>query len=187
MVLARAGHEVVDAVVVHVAHGHAQGSLEAGEGRDRGDELVAVAVIDLHFCRMTLRSGNGHRISRNGRYDIHQHHQPVVLMVEAMAMHHEQAGEIVELHAQAKRALLDDGSPPDQGSAQARWRCRRPTFRARSRDPWSDRDNAMTWKSLTWMWIGCSSLLLLRNFHSSTEPSRGWSRGTLGNSMPSNT
>jgi hypothetical protein len=27
------------------------------------------------------------------------HHQPVVLVVEAMAVYHEQAGEIVELHA----------------------------------------------------------------------------------------
>src|SRR6202049_2504912 len=45
---------------------------------------------------------------------------------------------------------------------------------------------SVTWKSLTWTWIGCSSLLLLTNLHSSTELSRGWISGTLGNAPPSN-
>src|SRR5215467_9355240 len=45
---------------------------------------------------------------------------------------------------------------------------------------------SMTWKSLTWMWMGCSSLLWLTNLHSSTELSCGWISGTLGNAPPSN-
>ena len=44
----------------------------------------------------------------------------------------------------------------------------------------------MTWKSLTWMWIGCSSLLWLMNVHSSTLPRRGCSSGVLGKVLLSN-
>ena len=92
-------------------------ALEAGERRDRGDEPVAVAVVDLHFGRMPLRSGNGHRIGRDGRYDIDQRHQPVVLVVEAMAVHHEEPGEIVELHAQASApGWMTDSSGPMVGA-----------------------------------------------------------------------
>src|SRR5438270_12199609 len=45
---------------------------------------------------------------------------------------------------------------------------------------------SITWKSLTWTWIGCSSLLWLTNLHFSTELSCGWISGTLGNATASN-
>jgi hypothetical protein len=105
----RRQHQVVDSIVVDVAHGNGRRAVIPGEGRDRGDQPIAIAVVNPHFSRVSRRSGNRHGIGRDGRDDIDQGHQPVVFVVEAMAVHHEQPGEIVELHAEAERAGLDDG------------------------------------------------------------------------------
>ena len=107
VVLAGADDEIEDVVVIDVAHGDAQRALEPGKGRHRRDEPVAVAVVDVDLGRTARRSLRRHRVARDGRDDVDQRHEPVVFVVEAMAVHDEEAGVVLELGAYRQSAGLD--------------------------------------------------------------------------------
>ena len=96
--MARSGadHQVEDVVGVDVAHRYAERALESGERRHRRDRLVAVAVTDPDLGGVPRRSGRRDGIGRDRRDHVDQRHQPVVLVVEPVAMLHIKAGVVVE-------------------------------------------------------------------------------------------
>ena len=184
---AGAGDEVEDHVAVDVGHRHRRGALERRERDDRlrapcrrcrrgparspacpSDPGTATAYVDT--SGMTLMS----------------RHQAVVLVVEAVAVDHEGAGVLGELRAQRhrrglERVLVRVGHRRGHVDVVHRPTAARPVV-----VPAIGSTISITWKSLTWMCIGCSSLLRLVIFHSSTELSRGWISGMFGNVLSSN-
>src|SRR6516162_6333908 len=115
--------------------------------------------------RSARRSRNRHRVDGDSRDDVNQRHQPVVFMVEAVAMHHVKTGIFVEPGADRRTpGSITLSSPCIVGAgalalsiANLSGPVRRPIVGSKY---------SITWKSLTWMWIGCSSLLWLTNLHS---------------------
>src|SRR5262249_3275183 len=79
----------------------------------------AVAVVQTDLGRLTGSAWYGHGISGDGWYDVNERHQPVVFVVEAMAMHHVKAGVFIEPGTDRKDAGLDHALVTVHG------RCRR--------------------------------------------------------------
>ena len=119
MVLAGADDQVKHAITIDIPHGDIDAAFKAGKRDDRRHEPVAVAVVQTHLGRFAGGAGNRHRINGDGRYDVDERHQPVVLVVEAMAMHHVEPGEFVEPGADREDAGLDHALVAMHG------RCRR--------------------------------------------------------------
>ena len=108
MSLARADDEIVDPVSIDVADRHAGRSVEIRERRDGRYQAIAVAVEDLDRCRMARRARNRHRVVGDGGNDVDEHHQPIVFVVEPMAMQHVQAQVVDEVRAHRQRTGLND-------------------------------------------------------------------------------
>jgi hypothetical protein len=131
-------------------------------------------------ARGTARSaGDRHRDGRDGRDDVDQRHEAVVLVVEAVAVHDEEAGIVLErVRIKSVPGCITDSSGPRFGAVTLALSM--PCITGPSLRPMVGSETPVIWKSLTWMWMGCSSLFSLRNTHSSTELSRGWRIGTFG-------
>ena len=119
VVLSRADDQVKNAITINIAHRYVDAAFKTGKRDDGGDEPVAVAVVQTDLGRFAAGAWNGHRINGDGRYDVNERHQPVVFVVEAMAMHHVKPGVFVEPGADRKDAGLDHALVTMHG------RCRR--------------------------------------------------------------
>src|SRR5262249_50513985 len=106
-VLAGTDDQVKDAITINIPHRYIDAAFKPGKREDGGDEPVAVAVVQTDLGRSAGGAWNGHRINGDGRYDVDERHQPVVFVVEAMAMHHVKPGVFVEPAADRKDAGLD--------------------------------------------------------------------------------
>src|SRR5262249_17459062 len=115
----RADDQVKNAITINIPHRHIDAAFKTGKRDDGGDEPVTVAVVQTDLGRFAGGAWNGHRINGGGRYDVDERHQPVVFVVEAMAMHHVKPGVFVEPGADRKDAGLDHALVDVHG------RCRR--------------------------------------------------------------
>src|SRR5215468_2956331 len=115
----RADDQVKNAVTVNIPHRYIDVAFKTGKRDDGGDEPVAVAVVETNLGRFARGAWNGDRINGGGRYDVNERHQPVVFVIEAMAMHHVKPGVFVEPGADRKDAGLDHALVTVHG------RCRR--------------------------------------------------------------
>src|SRR5262249_24600522 len=103
----RADDQVKNAITINIPHRSIDAAFKTGKRDDGSDEPVAVAVVQTNFGRFARGAWNGYRINGGGRYDVNKRHQPVVFMVEAMAMRHVKPGVFVEPGADHKDAGLD--------------------------------------------------------------------------------
>ena len=102
MILAGADEQIVHAIVVDVAHRHADAALVAGKRGDGCEQPVAIAVIDAHLGRFTRRARHRHSVAGNFRDDADEHHEPVVFVVQPVTMHHVETDVVVEPRADRK-------------------------------------------------------------------------------------
>jgi hypothetical protein len=96
VILAGADEQIVHAIAVDVAHGHAHVAFVAGKRADGREKPVAIAVMDAHLRRFPRSARHGDGVAGNRRDDVDEHHQPIVFVVQPVTMHHVQSGEIVE-------------------------------------------------------------------------------------------
>src|SRR5262245_27936596 len=115
----RADDQVKNAITINIPHRYVDVAFKTGKRDDGGYEPVAIAVVQTNLGRFSAGAWNRHRINRDGRYDVNEGHQPVVFVVEAMAMHHVKPGVFVEPGADRKDAGLDHALVTVHG------RCRR--------------------------------------------------------------
>ncbi len=108
MILAGADEQIVHAIAVDVAHGHADAAFMTRKWGDRREKPVAVAVIDAHLRGFPWSARHGHSIAGNRRDDVDEHHEPIVFVVQPVTMHHEKTDVVVEPRADRKNAGLDD-------------------------------------------------------------------------------
>src|SRR5262249_6664055 len=85
VVLAGADDQVKHAVTIDIPHGDIDAACKPGKRDDRGDEPIAVAVVETDLGRSAGGTWNRRRIDGDGGYDVDEPHQPVVFVVEAMA------------------------------------------------------------------------------------------------------
>src|SRR5215471_19094252 len=132
----RADDQVKNAITVNIPHRYIDAAFKTGKRDDGGDEPVAIAVIETNLGRFARGAWNGDRINGGGRYDVNERHQPIVFVVEAMAMRHVKPGVFVEPGADRK----DAGSRSHHCAwwVPAHWHCRWKTCRGRCADPSSD-------------------------------------------------
>src|SRR5262249_25206709 len=103
----RADDQVKNAITINIPHRYIYVAFKTGKRDDGGDEPIAVAVVQTNFGRSARGPWNGYRINGGGRYDVNERHQPVVFVIEAMAMHHVKPGVFVEPGADRKDGGLD--------------------------------------------------------------------------------
>src|SRR5919205_327276 len=68
---------------------------------------ICAAATLTPWRTSAAKARNRDRIGGYGRYDVDERHQPVVFVIEAVAMHHEEPRVIVEPGADREDAGLD--------------------------------------------------------------------------------